>query len=998
MLNLNVTANNDAKDNQLILSEEQNFSSSEVFAATDSFVKRHIGPSADELEQMLKALGFSTLDALIDQAVPSAIRLNQPLKLSEAQSEYAALAHLKEIASKNQVFRSFIGMGYHDCITPPVIGRNILENPGWYTAYTPYQAEIAQGRLEALLNFQTMIIDLTGLEIANASLLDEGTAAAEAMSMSYGLCKTKANAFFVSSACHPQTIEVVQTRARPLDIEVIVGDHQTFGFEQEVFGALLQYPATDGTIYDYREFIEKAHAAKALVTVAADPLSLALLTPPGEFGADIAVGSTQRFGVPLGYGGPHAAYFATREAYKRQVPGRIVGVSKDAQGKPALRLALQTREQHIRRDKATSNICTAQVLLAVIASMYAVYHGSEGIKRIAQKVHQLTVILAEGLKQLGYSIDSDRFFDTVRVGVTNESPLQSAQAVLEAAQARGINLRFLDDTAVGITLDETTTVQDLSNLWQIFAGSESLPFTVEELANPKSDAALPPLIKGGSQNLKSLVRTSSYLTNPVFNRYHSETELLRYLHRLQAKDLSLTTSMIPLGSCTMKLNATAEMMPVTWPEFGKIHPFAPQSQTRGYQILFQQLEEWLAEITGFAGISLQPNAGSQGEYAGLQVIRQYHEHQGEGHRNICLIPESAHGTNPASAVMCGLKVVAVACDDQGNVDLDDLKAKAQKHSKELAALMVTYPSTHGVFEEQIREICDIVHANGGQVYMDGANMNAQVGLCRPGDFGADVCHLNLHKTFCIPHGGGGPGMGPIGVMSHLVPFLPGHSVVGMGDDRSIGAISAAPWGSASILPISWMYIAMMGATGLTEATKVAILNANYIAHRLEPYYPVLYKGKAELVAHECILDLRSLKKSAGIEVDDIAKRLMDYGFHAPTVSWPVAGTMMVEPTESESKEELDRFCDAMIAIRQEIEEIEMGQVDAQDNVLKNAPHTAEALMSSEWNHPYSREQAAYPAPWTREHKFWPTVGRIDNAFGDRNLVCSCVGMEAYTQG
>ncbi len=998
MLNLNVTANNDAKDNQLILSEEQNFSSSEVFAATDSFVKRHIGPSADELEQMLKALGFSTLDALIDQAVPSAIRLNQPLKLSEAQSEYAALAHLKEIASKNQVFRSFIGMGYHDCITPPVIGRNILENPGWYTAYTPYQAEIAQGRLEALLNFQTMIIDLTGLEIANASLLDEGTAAAEAMSMSYGLCKTKANAFFVSSACHPQTIEVVQTRARPLDIEVIVGDHQTFGFEQEVFGALLQYPATDGTIYDYREFIEKAHAAKALVTVAADPLSLALLTPPGEFGADIAVGSTQRFGVPLGYGGPHAAYFATREAYKRQVPGRIVGVSKDAQGKSALRLALQTREQHIRRDKATSNICTAQVLLAVIASMYAVYHGSEGIKRIAQKVHQLTVILAEGLKQLGYSIDSDRFFDTVRVGVTNESPLQSAQAVLEAAQARGINLRFLDDTAVGITLDETTTVQDLSNLWQIFAGSESLPFTVEELANPKSDAALPPLIKGGSQNLKSLARTSSYLTNPVFNRYHSETELLRYLHRLQAKDLSLTTSMIPLGSCTMKLNATAEMMPVTWPEFGKIHPFAPQSQTRGYQILFQQLEEWLAEITGFAGISLQPNAGSQGEYAGLQVIRQYHEHQGEGHRNICLIPESAHGTNPASAVMCGLKVVAVACDDQGNVDLDNLKAKAQKHSKELAALMVTYPSTHGVFEEQIREICDIVHANGGQVYMDGANMNAQVGLCRPGDFGADVCHLNLHKTFCIPHGGGGPGMGPIGVMSHLVPFLPGHSVVGMGDEHSIGAISAAPWGSASILPISWMYIAMMGATGLTEATKVAILNANYIAHRLEPYYPVLYKGKAELVAHECILDLRSLKKSAGIEVDDIAKRLMDYGFHAPTVSWPVAGTMMVEPTESESKEELDRFCDAMIAIRQEIEEIEMGQVDAQDNVLKNAPHTAEALLSSEWNHPYSREQAAYPAPWTREHKFWPTVGRIDNAFGDRNLVCSCVGMEAYTQG
>lgn len=982
MSNFEITVNQKAKDERLTPDSQQNFSTSEVLAPTDSFVKRHIGPSVDKVEQMLKVLGFSTLDDLIERAIPPAIRLNQPLKLPEAQSEYAALAKLTEIASKNQVFRSFIGMGYHDCITPPVIGRNILENPGWYTAYTPYQAEIAQGRLEALLNFQTMIIDLTGLEIANASLLDEGTAAAEAMSMSYGLCKTKANAFFVSQGCHPQTIEVVQTRARPLGIDVIVGDHQTFGFEQKIFGAILQYPASDGTIYDYQGFIEQAHAAGALVTVAADPLSLALLTPPGEFGADIAVGSTQRFGVPLGYGGPHAAYFATKEDYKRQVPGRIVGISKDAQGKPALRLALQTREQHIRRDKATSNICTAQVLLAVMASMYAVYHGSAGIKRIAETIHQLTVILTEGLKRLGYGIGSELFFDTVRVEL-GAKPLQD---ILEAAEVRQINLRILDATTVGITLDETTTVQDLLDLWQIFAGTEELPFTVEELANAQY------------QIPDTFARSSSYLTHPVFNRYHSETELLRYLHRLQAKDLSLTTSMIPLGSCTMKLNATAEMMPVTWPEFGKIHPFAPQSQTRGYQVLFEQLEEWLAEITGFAGISLQPNAGSQGEYAGLQVIRRYHEHRSEGHRNVCLIPQSAHGTNPASAVMCGMKVVAVACDAQGNVDVDDLKRQAEKHSTELAALMVTYPSTHGVFEEQIKEICDVVHAHGGQVYMDGANMNAQVGLCRPGDFGADVCHLNLHKTFCIPHGGGGPGVGPIGVMPHLVPFLPGHSVVQMGGEQAIGAIAAAPWGSASILTISWMYIAMMGAAGLTQATKVAILNANYIARRLESYYPVLYKGKAGLVAHECILDLRSLKKSAGIEVDDIAKRLMDYGFHAPTVSWPVAGTMMVEPTESESKEELDRFCDAMIAIRQEIEEIEAGKVDAQDNVLKNAPHTAEALITGEWNHPYSREQAAYPAPWTREHKFWPSVGRIDNAFGDRNLVCSCVGMEAYTQG
>ncbi|NDJ21940.1 aminomethyl-transferring glycine dehydrogenase [Nostoc sp. B(2019)] len=968
-----------SSDRQVLDQKGQKFS---------DFTQRHIGPDSDDIQQMLEVLDFSSLDALINQTVPQAIRLNKTLQLPEAQSEYAALAKLKQIAAKNQVCRSFIGMGYYDSITPSVIGRNILENPGWYTAYTPYQPEIAQGRLEALLNFQTMIIDLTGLEIANASLLDEATAAAEAMSLSYGVCKNKANAYFVSRDCHPQTIDVLQTRAKPLGINIIVDDHQTFNFDQPIFGAVLQYPASDGTIYDYRAFIEKAHAKGALVTVAADPLSLTLLTPPGEFGADIAVGSTQRFGIPLGFGGPHAAYFATKEEYKRQVPGRIVGVSKDALGKPALRLALQTREQHIRRDKATSNICTAQVLLAVIASMYAVYHGPDGLKKIADKIHQLTLILAEGLKRLGYGISSQHFFDTLRV----ELGTHNLEAILEACQARNINLRIFDTTAVGISLDETTTSEDLIDLWQIFAGTDDLSFTIEELTSPP----LP------------LSRQSSYLTHPVFNRYHSETELLRYLHKLETKDLSLTTSMIPLGSCTMKLNATSEMIPVTWEEFGKIHPFAPLSQTRGYQILFQQLEAWLAEITGFAGISLQPNAGSQGEYTGLLVIHQYHESRGEAHRNVCLIPQSAHGTNPASAVMCGMKVVAVACDLEGNIDLDDLKVKAEKHNNELAALMVTYPSTHGVFEEQIQEICAVIHTHGGQVYMDGANMNAQVGICRPGDIGADVCHLNLHKTFCIPHGGGGPGMGPIGVASHLVPFLPGHPVVRLGSrgaeghrskelaqHSNIGAVAAAPWGSASILVISWMYIVMMGAAGLTQATKVAILNANYIAKRLESYYPVLYKGKNALVAHECILDLRSLKKSASIEIDDVAKRLMDYGFHAPTVSWPVAGTIMVEPTESESKQELDRFCDALISIRQEIAEIESGKVDTQDNVLKNAPHTAESLIAGEWQHTYSREQAAYPAPWTREHKFWPAVSRIDAAFGDRNFVCSCLPMDAY---
>jgi len=952
------------------------------------FAKRHIGPKPNDIQVMLDVLGFSSLDALIDQTVPPAIRLQKSLQLPEAQNEYAALAKLKQVAAKNQVYRSFIGMGYHDCITPTVIGRNILENPGWYTAYTPYQPEIAQGRLEALLNFQTMIIDLTGLAIANASLLDEATAAAEAMSLSYHLCKNKANSYFVAADCHPQTIDVLKTRAKPLGINIIVGNHQTWDFSEPLFGAILQYPSSDGAIYDYRDFITKSHTVDALVTIAADPLSLTLLTPPGELGADIAVGSTQRFGIPLGFGGPHAAYFATKEEYKRLVPGRIVGVSKDADGRPALRLALQTREQHIRREKATSNICTAQVLLAVMASMYAVYHGPDGLKAIAQTIHNLTQILAIGIKRLGYSISYEYFFDTLRIELPNNSTYNIG-SIISAADERNINLRIFDQTAVGISLNETTTIDDLIDIWQVFAGKDELPFAVEELANENS-------FQNSFQNISLLLqRQTDYLTHPIFNSHHSETELLRYLHRLEAKDLSLTTSMIALGSCTMKLNATSEMIPVSWAEFAKIHPFAPLSQTRGYQILFQQLTAWLAEITGFSGVSLQPNAGSQGEYTGLLVIRQYHESRGEGHRHICLIPQSAHGTNPASAVMCGMKVVVVACDTEGNVDLDDLKAKAAKYSHELAALMVTYPSTHGVFEAAIQEICAVIHAHGGQVYLDGANMNAQVGICRPGDFGADVCHLNLHKTFCIPHGGGGPGMGPIGVAGHLIPFLPGHAVIKIGSEQSIGAIASAPWGSASILVISWMYIAMMGDRGLQLATKVAILNANYIAKRLAAYYPVLYRGENGLVAHECILDLRSLKKSANIEIDDIAKRLIDYGFHAPTVSWPVGGTMMVEPTESESKQELDRFCDALIAIREEIREIELGKVDIEDNLLHNAPHTVESLITAEWTHPYSREQAAYPAPWTREYKFWPSVSRIDAAFGDRNFVCSCLPIDAY---
>ncbi len=946
----------------------------------DSFVRRHVGPREQDIQQMAAFLGYPGIDALIDAAVPSSIRLKRPLEIGEGRSEYVVLSQLREIASQNKVFRSFIGMGYHDCITPPVIQRNIFENPGWYTQYTPYQPEISQGRLEALLNFQTMVADLTGLEIANASLLDEATAAAEAMHMSRNVSRNDANAFFVSDACHPQNIAVVKTRATALGIEVIVGDHERYDFSTPVFGALVQYPATDGTISHYGDFVRRAHEHGALVTVAADLLSLALLVPPGEMGADIAVGSTQRFGVPLGYGGPHAAYFSTRDEYKRQMPGRIVGLSKDADGTPALRLALQTREQHIRRDKATSNICTAQVLLAVMASMYAVYHGPEGLRRIAGRIRFMTAMLGNGLRALGYAVTPEHVFDTLKVQVS-----ESRQAeVEESARALGINLRRLDKGSVGISLNETTSADDLRDLLSVFSQKSTLPFEMKDLTG-ETAPALP----------QQLERTSPYLKHPVFNRYHSETELLRYIHRLQARDLSLTTSMIPLGSCTMKLNATVEMFPVSWPEFAKIHPFAPVEQTRGYQVMFGQLEHWLAEVTGFSAISLQPNAGSQGEYTGLLVIRKYHESRGEGHRRVCLIPQSAHGTNPASAAMAGLNVVVVACDQNGNIDVADLKAKSAKHAGELAALMVTYPSTHGVFEEAIKEICDTVHAAGGQVYMDGANMNAQVGLCRPAEIGADVCHLNLHKTFSIPHGGGGPGMGPIGVRPHLAPFLPRHPVIEVGGMDGIGPVSAAPWGSPSILPISWVYIALMGSRGLTEATKVAILNANYVAKRLDPYYPVLYKGSGGLVAHECILDLRHLKKDAGIEVDDVAKRLMDCGFHAPTVSFPVAGTMMVEPTESESREELDRFCDAMIAIRKEIGEIEAGHMDARDNVLKNAPHTASALLAEQWRHPYSREQAAYPVPWTRDQKFWPPVGRVDNVFGDRHLICACPPVSAY---
>ncbi len=935
-------------------------------AASGSFARRHIGPNSNSVEEMLAAVGYDSLDALIDATVPANIRLNRPLNLPEAKSEREALDELRTIASRNRLVRSFIGAGYYGTVTPPVIQRNIFENPGWYTAYTPYQAEIAQGRLEALVNFQTMITDLTALDIANASLLDEATAAAEAMALCHAVVRGR-SAFFVADNCHPQTIEVLRTRAKPLGIEIRVAGFSTFAFDDSVFGALVQYPATDGAIENYEAFAESAHEAGALLVVAADILALTLLKPPGEFGADVAIGSTQRFGVPLGFGGPHAAYMATRDQHKRHLPGRLVGVSHDADGRPGYRLALQTREQHIRRDKATSNICTAQVLLAVMASMYAVYHGPRGLRHIAQRVHATAAKLATGLRQLGFKIEHEHFFDTIRVDLGDAA---SAEIVRRAEHA-GCDLRALGPHAIGISIDETTTDTDVETLMSIFRGTH-----VRDFADDQIDSSDFPIPQWSS-------RTSRYLTHPVFNTHHTETEMLRYLRRLESRDLSLTTSMIPLGSCTMKLNATAEMFPVSWPEFAKVHPFAPADQSIGYREMCDQLEQWLAEITGFAAVSLQPNAGSQGEYAGLLAIREYHASRREAHRNVCLIPTSAHGTNPASAVMAGFKVVPIATLKDGDIDLADLRAKADQHRDDLAALMVTYPSTHGVFEPTIREICEIVHAHGGQVYMDGANMNAQVGLCRPGDFGPDVCHLNLHKTFCIPHGGGGPGVGPIGVAPHLVDFLPG---------KRVGAVTAAPYGSASILTISWMYIRMMGAEGLTQATKIAILNANYIAKRLDPYFPVLFRGKRGLVAHECILDLRQWK-AAGVEVEDVAKRLMDYGFHAPTVSWPVAGTMMVEPTESESKAELDRFCEAMIAIHAEIQEIVDGRADRQNNVLKNAPHTAQQVTAESWDRPYSREQAAFPAPWTREQKFWPAVARIDNVYGDRNLFCSCVPME-----
>jgi glycine dehydrogenase len=931
---------------------------------------------------MLAVLDIPSLQVLVEQTIPQSIRLKKPLDLPPAQSESEALAELRRLAGQNQSFRSFIGMGYYNCLVPPVIQRNILENPGWYTQYTPYQAEIAQGRLEALLNFQTMITDLTGLEIANASLLDEGTAAAEAMT----LCKraqsreAKANIFFVSELCHPQTIEVVQTRAEPLGYEVIVGDHRQYDFSRPTFGVLLQYPATEGSILDYETFCQQAHATKALVVVATDLLALTLLRPPGEFGADVAVGNSQRFGVPMGYGGPHAAFMATKDAYKRLMPGRLVGISQDATGKAALRLALQTREQHIRREKATSNICTAQVLLAVMASMYAVYHGPEGLTTIARRVQLLAAVLARGLTQLGYKLNESPIFDTLKV---SGGPRQQAELATAAGEHQ-LNLRLYPEGAVGVALDEATTVDDLENLLAVF-GATPGEIELEQLAAGIELTYDPPF-----------ERTSSFLTHPVFHQYHSETEILRYIHRLQSRDLSLAFSMIPLGSCTMKLNATSEMLPVTWPEFAHLHPFAPLEQTQGYQTLFQRLESWLSEITGFAAFSLQPNAGSQGEYAGLLTIRAYHHAQGEDQRHVCLIPSSAHGTNPASAVLAGMEVVVVKCDDQGNIDVADLRAKAEQHRDRLAALMVTYPSTHGVFEEAIQEICQVVHEHGGQVYMDGANMNAQVGLCRPGDIGADVCHLNLHKTFCIPHGGGGPGMGPIGVAAHLAPFLPGHPVVqGVGGDQGVGAVSAAPWGSSAILPISYVYIAMMGPEGLTQATQLAILNANYVARRLEPHYPVLYKGAHGRVAHECIIDLRPLKQSSGIEAEDVAKRLMDYGFHAPTMSFPVPGTLMIEPTESESLAELDRFCEALIAIREEIQAIEAGEMDPENNPLKRAPHTAEVIATGDWDRPYSREQAAFPTAWVRESKFWPFVSRIDNVYGDRHLVCVCPPIEAY---
>jgi len=948
----------------------------------DDFVRRHIGPDAAQIEAMLEVVGARTLDDLIDQAAPATIRTGRPLDLPPPISERTALETLRRIAERNQIQVSMIGMGYYDTITPAVIQRNVLENPGWYTAYTPYQAEISQGRLEALLTFQQMVIDLTGLELANASLLDEATAAAEAMTMARRVGRSAADAFFVDADCHPQTLAVLRTRAGALGLEIVLGDPLSELEPARVFGALLHYPGSSGAVRDYRTAIERLHDAGALAVMATDLLSLVLLVPPGELGADVAIGSAQRFGVPMGYGGPHAAFFATREAYKRAVPGRLIGASVDAQGRPALRMALQTREQHIRREKATSNICTAQVLLAVVAAMYAAYHGPEGLTRIAERVHRMTRILAAGLARLGVEATSQSCFDTITLRVPGK-----AEELAAHAAAHGINLRLVDADHLGLALDETTRREHLETLWRVL-GSDREILEIEDLARG--------VTSGVPETLR---RTSGFLTHPVFARYHSETEMMRYLRRLQNKDVALDRSMIPLGSCTMKLNASTEMMPITWPQFGALHPFAPLEQVAGYRQLLDDLSAWLAQITGFEAISLQPNAGSQGEYAGLLTIRKYHEARGEGHRKVCLIPSSAHGTNPASAHLAGLEVVVVGCDQGGNVDLADLRAKAAAHGADLAALMITYPSTHGVFEAGIRDICEVVHEQGGQVYLDGANLNALVGICRPAELGADVAHLNLHKTFCIPHGGGGPGMGPIGVKAHLAPYLPDHVVVPgvnpqAGPDGTIGQVSAAPWGSPSILPISWAYIAMMGGAGLTRATQVAILNANYVAQRLAPHYPIVYAGKNGRVAHECIVDLRPIKQACGVSAEDVAKRLIDYGIHAPTMSWPVPETMMIEPTESEAKSELDRFCDAMISIRDEIAAIERGEADRSDNLLKRAPHTPDLLVG-EWTRPYSKGAAFFPVPGLREDKYWPPVGRIDNVYGDRNLVCSCPPLEDY---
>ncbi len=950
---------------------------------TDAFVARHIGPNDADQAMMLHTLGYASRAELIETLVPANIRRADAIPLPGSMTEADALAALKRMAQKNQVLKSFIGQGYYNTHTPGVILRNILENPAWYTAYTPYQPEISQGRLEALINFLTMICDLSGMSIANASMLDEGTAAAEAMTLCLRSTKSKSTAFYVADDVFPQTLDVVRTRAAPLGITVQVGPAADAG-NGDYFAVLLQYPGAEGHVADHTGVAAHVHAKGGLVIAAADLLALTLLKSPGEWGADVVVGNSQRFGVPLGFGGPHAGFMATRDELKRSLPGRLVGVTVDAQGNKAYRLALQTREQHIRREKATSNICTAQVLLAVIASMYAVYHGPAGLKRIAQRTHRLTTVLAAGLRELGFKLTNDHWFDTVTVVTGAHSSV-----FLAAARKAGINLRSVEADLIGISLDETATSVDVQTLWRIFAkeGTRLPDFDALESSAPDCFPA-------------SLTRTSPFLTHPVFNSHHSETQMLRYLRKLADKDIALDRAMIPLGSCTMKLNATSEMIPVTWPEFGAMHPFAPADQTEGYQELITTLEKMLCAATGYAAVSLQPNAGSQGEYAGLLVIQAYHQSRGEGHRNVCLIPSSAHGTNPASAQMVNMQVVVVACDEQGNVDLADLRAKATQHSKNLAAIMVTYPSTHGVFEAGITEICDIVHEHGGQVYIDGANMNAMVGLCAPGQFGGDVSHLNLHKTFCIPHGGGGPGVGPVAVGAHLAPFLPRtapYLSTREGDGRQIGPVSAAPFGSASILPISWMYIAMMGGKGLTDATEVAILNANYIAKRLGPHYPVLYSGQDGLIAHECILDLRPIKERSGITVDDVAKRLIDYGFHAPTMSFPVAGTLMIEPTESESRYELDRFIDAMIAIREEIRAVEEGRMDREDNPLKHAPHTAAVVTADKWERKYSRELAAYPVASLRETKYWVPVGRADNVYGDRNLFCSCIPMEAFAE-